>query len=90
MGAAKISSFEFQYLHPPPCHIKWTFPKAAKPNCVTVRIFEFIEKILSVGISKSFTSPNYPVRGIYLNIHKTRSFILCIIARLAEKGRVFK
>ena len=25
-GAAKISSFEFQYLHPPLCHIKWTFP----------------------------------------------------------------
>ena len=24
-GAAKISSFEFQYLYPP-CHIKWTFP----------------------------------------------------------------
>ena len=21
-GATKISSFEFQYLHPPPCHIK--------------------------------------------------------------------
>ena len=21
-GAAKISSFKFQYLHPPPCHIK--------------------------------------------------------------------
>ena len=28
-GTAEISSFEFQYLHPPPpppCHIKWTFP----------------------------------------------------------------
>ena len=27
-GAAKISSLEFQYLHPHPCHTKWTFPKA--------------------------------------------------------------
>ena len=25
-GAAKMSSFEFQNLHSPPCHIKWTFP----------------------------------------------------------------